>query len=208
MRIQYRYPKLYQLFVHKLFYPKQLWEKLRLETGENNTIFEVAAGYGYASTFLHPSNSYYGIDLNKHFIAYGRKKGTHIELKSIFDPAAYRVSDVFLAIDIVHHLSAEKLKDVFNLIFQHSKKKVIVIDPAFVSIARKYGMLGTFLGWLFRFFDNDGFTKIERWLSEEEYQNLFRSRFSSEYGENFEVTLQKVSGYHFVVFTRKIYGTH
>ncbi|HCM36930.1 MAG: hypothetical protein A3J30_04295 [Candidatus Wildermuthbacteria bacterium RIFCSPLOWO2_02_FULL_47_9c] len=184
-------------------YPKQIWEELRLEVGENNTIFDIAAGYGHAANFLHPSNAYYGIDINKHFVSYGCKKGGNLELKNIFDPAAYRPSDIFLAIDIVHHLSAEKSKELFNLVFQHAKKKVIIIDPAFVSIARKCGPLGAFLGWLFRVLDNDGFTTIDRWMSEREYRDLFQSRFGSVYGKDFEVTPQKIIGYHFVVFNRK-----
>ena len=204
MRIQYSYPKLYQLLVHKLLYPKELWDKLRGEVGENQSVFDLTAGYGYASRFLHPSNTYYGIDLNKRFVAYGRKKGINLELKSIFDPAAYKSSDIIMVIDIIHHLPSDKLKELFNLVFQHAKQKVIVIDPAFVSIARKHGSLGKFLGWVFRLLDDDGITKIEKWLSEKEYQELFQSRFTSEYGKKFTVNSHRVAGYHFVVFTENI----
>jgi SAM-dependent methyltransferase len=203
MRIQYRYPKLYQLLVHKLLYPKRLWQKLQKEAGENNSIFDVGAGYGYASYFLHHSNSYYGIDLNEHFVAYGRKKGINLERKNIFDPIAYKTNDIFLAIDIIHHLTPEKLKQLFDLVFQHAKQKVIVVDPAFISIARKYGLLGKFLGWFFRLLDDDGFTKIEQWLSEAEYKNLFQSRFSSDFGKDFVYNLQRVGGYYFIIFTKK-----
>ena len=202
MKIQYRYPKLYQIFVHKVLYPKRLWEKLRLEVGEKNTVFDVAAGYGYASNFLHPSNTYYGIDLNKNSVMYARKRGVDLELKNIFDPRAYKTNDIFLAIDIIHHLTPEKMKRLFSLIFQHAKRKVVVIEPAFVSITKKYGLFGKLLGWLFRILDDDGFTKIKHWLSEKEYQSLFRSHFSSEHGKNFEVDLQRIAGYHFVIFTK------
>ena len=145
MRIQYRYPKLYQLLVHKLLYPKELWGRLREEIGENASVFDVGAGYGYASRFLYPSNTYYGIDLNERFVRYGRKRGANLQVRDIFDPTAYTQSDVFLVIDVVHHFAIQKLEKLFDLIFRHTAKKVIVIDPAFVSIARRYGALGKIL---------------------------------------------------------------
>ena len=201
MRIQYRHPKLYQFLV-QVFYPKALWEKLRAEVGENNTVFDVGAGFGYVARFLHPSNQYYGIDRNEIFVEYGRKNGRNLELKDIFDKSAYRESDIFLVIDVVHHFSIEKLKILFDLIFAHTKKKVIVVEPTFLSKYNHYGIGGNFVGWIFRILDGDGFNKIGSWLREEEYQKLFQSRFSSEYDGNFEMNHQKVGGHHFVVFAR------
>ena len=207
MRIQYRHPRLYEFLVHKLLYPKGLWEKFRSEVGKGNTIFDVGAGYGYASRFIHPAN-HYGIDLNEIFVRYGRKTGVNLEVKDIFDSQAYKKSDIFLVIDVVHHLSSEKVKTLFDLIFAHARQKVIVIDPGFISIARRYGAFGKFLGWVFRTIDDDGFSRVEFWLSGEEYQKLFQSRFSSEYGKSFEMNHQEVGGHQLVTFTKKEAADH
>lgn len=175
---------------------------LRAEVGEGATVFDVGAGFGYAARFLHPSTQYYGIDRNEIFVRYSRKNGRDLELKDIFDKSSYKVSDVFMLIDVVHHLSSGKLKVLFDLVFTHAKKKVIIIEPAFLSKYYKYGILGNFVGWIFRILDDDGFNTIKSWLSEEEYQKLFQSRFSSEYGTSFKMNHQEVGGHHFVVYTK------
>ena len=125
MRIQYRHPKLYELLVHKFLYSRRLWERFRSEIGENNTVFDVGAGFGYVTRFLHPSNHYYGIDLNKVFVRHGRNMGINLETKDIFDPKAYKQSDIFLVVDIVHHFSRERLKVLFDCIFDMHKKKLL-----------------------------------------------------------------------------------
>ena len=202
MRIQYRHPKLYEFLVHKLLYPKGLWEKFKLEVGEYNTVFDVGAGYGYASRFVHPTSSYRGIDLNEAFVQHGQRSGIDLKMGDIFDPFVYKESDVFVAIDIIHHIAPKSLRSLFDLIFAHAKKKVIVIDPAFVSIARRYGIAGKLFGWIFSMLDDDGFQKIPRWMSEKEYANLFEIQFGSRHGKEFRTSKAKVGGYHFVTYTK------
>jgi len=165
-------------------------------------VFDVGAGFGYVARFLYPSSRYYGIDQNEVFVRYGRKNGRNLERKDIFDQHAYRESDIFLVLDIVHHLSIERLKILFDLIFMHAKKKVIIVDPAFLSKYHKYGILGNFFGWIFRILDDDGFNTIKSWASEEEYQKLFQSRFSSEYGKSFQMKHREIDKHHFVVYTK------
>jgi len=204
MRIQYRYPKLYDLLVHRILYRKNLAGKVAEEVGRDHTVFDVAAGYGYISSFLDPSNQYYGIDLNERFVRDGRENEIDLEVKDIFDPLAYEERDVFLVIDIIHHLSSEKMKNLFDLVFAHAGQKVIIVDPSFPSISRRYGILGKFVGWMFRVLDDDEFSKVEKWLTDEEYEELFQNRFGSEYGKEFRLRQEKVGGHHLVVFERKL----
>ena len=154
------------------------------------------------SKFIVPSNSYYGIDLNKIFIDHGQKLGLNLEVKNILDEKSYKQSDVFILVDVIHHLSKEKLKELFDLIFKYADKKVVVIEPAFVNLSRKYGVFGQFMDWFFRKMDDDGFNKINRWFTDEEYSELFNKKFGSQYGNDFSIRRQKVSNHHLVTFTR------
>lgn len=201
MRIQYRYPKLYD-FLISFLYPRDLLDRFQKEVGVNKTVFEIAAGYGRMSRFIHPSNKYYGIDLNKYFVNFGRKQGVNLDIKDIFDRKSYKKSDVYVAVDIVHHLSAAKLRKLFDLVFAHTKKKVIVIEPSFVNLESRQGLFGKCADWIFRSIDYDGFNGIERWLSEEEYMLLFRNRFMSSYGSNFSLRHQLLGNHHVVTFSK------
>ena len=203
MRVYYRHPKLYNLVVSTLLYSKGLWEKFNAELGENQTIFEVAAGYGRVAEFIDPSNKYYGIDLNKIFVEHGRSHGIDLEVKDIFDPTAYKRSDVFIAVDLIHHLTPEKLKGLFDLIFSHAAKKVIIMEASF-SPMKRYGILGKVAEWIFKSLDTDGINKIERVMTNQEYRQLFESRFGSRYGEKFDFQYQLVGGrclYQLVTYT-------
>ena len=202
MRIQYKSPQLYEFFISFL-YSKKLLKQFTKEVDKNRTVFDVAAGYGRMSRFIDSSNSYYGIDLNKKFVEYGKKHGINLEIKNIFDSAAYKKSDVFIVVDIVHHLSTENLKKLFDLIFNHANQKVIVIEPAFVNFSVSYGLLGRLIDWFFGKIDDDGLNKITHWFSGDEYKNLFKSRFGSKYGSNFSVSYNRYGAHYLAVFIRK-----
>lgn len=64
MRFQYRHPRVYD-FLIKFIYPKDLMDKFSDEVGKNQSVFDVAAGYGRVAKYIDSSNSYYGIDLNE-----------------------------------------------------------------------------------------------------------------------------------------------
>ena len=200
MRIQYRHPKLYD-FLISFLYGRKLLEKFRQEVGKNHSVFDVAAGYERMVRFIDSSNRYVGIDRNEIFVNYGKRNKLQLKVRDIFDPTAYKQCDVFIVVDVIHHLTTEKLQDLFDLIFRHVKEKVVIIEPSFVSFRRRYGILGKFLGWIFRIIDDDGFNKIIRWLDDEEYQHLFQSRFGSQYGKRFTMNYQKLDGHHLVTFT-------
>lgn len=201
MRFQYKHPRIYD-FLISFIYPKELLDKFSAEVGKNNSVFDIAAGYGRMSNFIDPSNSYYGIDLNKIFIDHGRKSGLNLEVKNIFDETSYKKSDVFILVDVIHHLSRAKLQELFNLIFKYADKKVVVIEPAFVNLSSKYGTSGQIMDWFFRKMDDDGFNKINRWFTDEEYSELFDKKFDSQHGNDFSIRRQKVSNHYLVTFTR------
>lgn len=204
MRIQYRYPKLYNAMI-SCFYSRDLLERFGEEVGKNQTVFEVGAGYGRVARFIHPSNTYHGIDLNRRFVEFGKKRGIDLEIRDIFDASAYRKSDVFIVVDIVHHLTAEQLKTLFDLIFVNAAKKVVILEPSY-DLMKRYGVLGKFVERVFRFLDDDGINNIERLRTEEEYRQLFEDRFGSEHGRAFEFLYAKVPGrhlYQLITFIRR-----
>lgn len=201
MRFQYRHPRLYD-FLIRFLYTKKLLQKFKYEVGKNQSVFEVAAGYGRMSKLIDSSNQYYGIDLNKIFVDYGRKNGINLEIENIFNSKAYKKSDVFIIVDIIHHFSPEKLEKLFNIIFFYAEKKVIIMEPSFVSFTRRYGILGKFFGKIFRSIDDDGINRIEYWFTDEKYQDLFQSRFGSRYGKKFQIKYQKLGGHYLVTFIK------
>lgn len=199
MRIQYRYPKLYD-FLISFLYSKELMDEISKAVGKNQSVLDVAAGYGRMSKFIDPSNSYRGIDINKEFIRHGQSLGPDLSIGDIFDPASYKQSDVILVIDVVHHIVPEKLNKLFDIIFSYANKKVIVVEPAFVEITRKYGLAGNIIGWFFSKMDDDGVNKIGRWFTNEEYKKIFEGRFKSKAGDRFLLSCQIISKHHLAVF--------
>ena len=187
----------------RFLYPRQLTERFSREVGQNKSVFDVAAGYGRMSRFLDPSNIYYGIDLNNSFVEYGKKQGIHLEAKDIFDCHAYTPCDIFVVVDIIHHLPLNRLSALFDLIFSHAKEKVIIIEPSFTSTATKYGIVGKLLGFIFCFIDDAGAnSKVQKWLTNEEWKQLLEERFSSVRGKSFVATYEKVGGHHFATLIR------
>ena len=186
-------------------YSKDLLEKFRNEVGSNKTVFEVAAGYGRVARFIDPSNTYQGIDRNLIFVEYGRKQGLDLEISDIFDPKAYRKSDVFVVVDLIHHLTKEELKKLFDLIFLYTREKVVIMESS-CNFMKRYGRFGRLLEKIFLMFDYDGINKIERFMTDEEYRDLFENRFGSVQGKGFNLKYQQVKGrhlYQLVTFTRK-----
>lgn len=201
MRFQYKHPLFYDFFI-RLIYPPHLTERISELVGRNKTIFEPAAGYGRMAQFLHASNKYSGIDLNPIFINFARNTHINVHKGNIFEEKNYPQSDITLLVDVVHHLSPPKLQQLFENIFSHTKEKVIVVEPAFVNMTSRYGLLGKLLDLFLRWLDNDGFNKINRWFTDEEYEQLFASRFQSSKGFDFNFQHETIANHHIVTFSR------
>lgn len=201
MRFQYRHPRVYD-FAIRFFYPRALTEALIRVVGKGKTVLDIACGYGRVAGIIDPSNQYQGIDLNEYFVRYGQSLGRNLRVANIFDRKSYAPSDVVLLVDIVHHLEARTLPKLFDLVFANAREKVIVVEPAFVGVAKKYGLFGTALGLIFQYIDSDGFNRIIHWLTNEEYTLLFKDRFGSKNGDGFRYTHEIVGRHHLAVFER------
>lgn len=168
------------MYIHPLVYDFGIqflyWGALRKLTpliGEGKTVFEPACGYGRITRYLPKDCAYRGIDLNQTFIRYGQKKGLSVSTGDIFDESLYPDSRIVLLCDILHHLPDEKMKQLIDIGLRHSREKLIIVEPAFVSIASAKNPISRALGRLFSLADADGINKISRWLSEEDYYRLF-----------------------------------
>lgn len=199
--IQYRHPRLYQLLI-PIIHRKAVIDVFRQEVGKNVHVQDVAAGFGCMAKYIDGSNTYRGIDLNEKFVEYGQKLGLDITKASIFDPDAYTMADVAVLVDVIHHLPPDKLTGLFDLVFKNTTQKVIILEPAFLNLSKRYGKAAAPIDWLMRQLDSDGVNKIDRWLSEEEYMSFFESRFGSTYGKDFRPEVKKVYPYYIVTFQK------
>jgi cyclopropane fatty-acyl-phospholipid synthase-like methyltransferase len=200
--IQYRHPLLYRALI-PLIHRRSVIREFKKQVGKNVSVFDIAAGFGGMSKNIDQTNTYSGIDLNKTFVEYGRKKGKNIKFKSIFDPEAYSPNDVLILVDVIHHIPAAKLQQLFDLVFRHANKRVVILEPAFLNLQEKYGAAGTMIDWLMKKFDSDGVNEIQNWMNQEEYSQLFENRFGSVEGKDFTVNIQTIYPYYLVTYTKK-----
>ena len=111
---------------------------------------------------------------------------------------------MFVLVDIVQHLSEQKLKQLFDLVFKYANKKVVILEPAFVNRESIHGLIGKAVDDFLRFMDYDGFNRIHRWFTNEEYSRLFLERFGSAYGTDFSMHRQEIAQHHLVTFVRSL----
>jgi len=170
--IQYRHPWLYSLGIKFLYF--DALKILKDMVGKGKKVFEPACGYGRVKNYLYSCCNYSGIDLNKYFVDYGKRKGRDIKMGDILDRKSYKVSDIVILCDILHHLSMDKMKKLVSIATKYAKEKVVIIEPLFVDVASKKNIFSRFLANVFSRVDNDGINKISTWLSKEDYDNLFQ----------------------------------
>ncbi len=202
MGLQYRFVWIYRLLI-PIIHRKAVKNSFKEAVGKNVSVFEVACGFGQTADYLDGTTSYDGVDLNKKFVNYGRKRGKDIRLGDIFESESYVTSDVITLVDVIHHMPEGKLTDLFNNVFKFAKKKVVILEPAFVNLQSKYGIFGKFADWVLKKLDSDGFNTIQRWYSEAEYAELYNSRFGSKYAKDYSLETKKVWPYNLVTYTRK-----
>lgn len=200
--LQYRFPKIYDLGIRLIHRPKVLNEFKKL-VGTNVSVFDVAAGFGRMSRYIDSSNSYQGIDLNPVSLRYAKEQGINIVKGDIFDPKAYIKSDVIILVDVVHHMDPSKLTELFDLVFAHARKKVVIMEPSFVNLQEKYGLVGKLMDWVLMKLDSDGINDISSWFTKEEYLDLMNHKFNSKLGSKFTVSIDHISPYNLVTYTKK-----
>lgn len=199
--LQYKYPWIYKAFI-KITHTRPVLKEFNRQVGTHASVFDIAAGFGLVATHIDKSNSYTGIDLNDAYIKHAKQHGRNVRRGDILDAKQYAPHDVFTLVDIVHHLPHDKLTELFDLVFHHAKKRVVILEPAFVNLEDKYGKIARPIDWLFKKIDSDGVNTIERWLTEDEYTRLFQNKFSSAHGKPFEVRVKKIFPYYIVSYTR------
>lgn len=198
---QYRHPKIYDAGIRLTQRPKILKEFKR-QVGKNNSVFDVAAGYGRMASYVDETNEYQGIDLNDISIIHARKLNLNVKKGNIFDKDSYKKCDVYILVDVVHHIEPDKLVNLFNLVFSSAKSKVVILEPSFVNLEAKYGFIGKYIDKILMKLDNDGINTITKWYTEEEYQELIDSRFSSKFGNDFSVRVQKINPYYIITYEK------
>lgn len=167
----YLHPMIYEIGIQFLYWGGL--KNLRTMVDEKRTVFEPACGYGRIRKYLPANCAYRGVDLNEKFVAYAQKKDLDIKIGDIFDESLYRDNDIVLLCDILHHLDDAKMKKLLDLALCHSREKVLIVEPAFVSMASANRPFSRLLATLFSAADADGINDIGKWLSQEEYQQLF-----------------------------------
>ena len=171
--IFYRFPLLYEWGMWVIYFDGLAI--LKEVIGKKKSVFEPACGYGRIKKYLYPDCIYTGIDLNHHFIKYGRKRNREICLGNIFDTSMYRQADAILLCDILHHLKIKEIRKLLAIAAQFALEKIVIIEPTFVHIATLNNMLSRAIGRVMAAMDSDGFNKIDHWMSKEEYRQLFQS---------------------------------
>ena len=171
--IFYKYPALYDFGIRFLYFDGLKIVKDII--GKKKTVFEPACGFGRMEKYLYPDCSYSGIDLNEKFVEYGRKRNIDIKLGNALDKKNYQRSDAILLCDILHHLKIKDIRKLVSIAVHHAVEKIVIIEPLFVSIASKNNMLSRAIGKLMACIDDDGYNRIERWMSKSEYKDLFHS---------------------------------
>lgn len=202
MRLQYKYPRLYQLLI-PIIHRRAVLKEFSKEVGKNGAIFDVAAGFGQMARYIDSSNTYQGIDLNTKYVDFGCRQGRDLKVRDIFDRMAYPNSDVLILVDVIHHLPKERLSELFDLVYAHARRRVVILEPAFLNLGKRYGVFGALIDWVFKKLDDDGINKIEHWMSESEYQELLEKRFGSQRGKPFGLRVKKIYPYFIITFARK-----
>jgi len=174
------------------------FRKIKKIVGKGKKVFEPACGYGRLRGYLHRSCKYSGIDLNKKFIEFGRKKGLDIKMGNVLEEKNYEKSDIVILCDILHHLSVENINKLVSISRKFAKEKLVIMEPAFVGVASGKNIFSKLMAKLFVWVDNDGINKRYSWLSRKEYNKLFQ-----EIKEKYKFAQMKIQifkQYYFVEF--------
>ncbi len=164
---------LYDLGIRLLYF--DALQILKEIVGHGASVFEPACGFGRMQNYLHADCSYSGIDLNERFVRFGQGKNRNLREGDIFDEKQYQAADIVLLSDILHHLPMPEIHRLCKIAGKFARKKIVIIEPTFVAIAANKSLFSRLLGKIMTRVDSDGFNEITRWMSKEEYHELFAS---------------------------------
>lgn len=194
----YRSPWLYSMAIRLLHFDG--FKQIKDVVGKKKNVFEPACGFGRLQRYLHDTCSYSGIDLNKTFINFGRKKGLDIRMGDVLEESNYVKSDIIILCDILHHLTINKTQRLVSIATKFAKEKIVIMEPTFVGLASGKGFFSRFLAKVFAEIDFDGINNIEKWFTRQDYQKLFKDLKDTN---NFiDMRIQIFRQYYFVELIR------
>jgi SAM-dependent methyltransferase len=122
----YYFPGVYERLI-KLLHSPERYSHIRGLVGKRS-VLELGCGTGFLQENLEPGCRYSGMDLNRRFVDYGRKRGRNLRLGDIreYEPREEDGWDVLVLIDVLHHLPDNR--DVLEKLVR-SGKEVIMCEP-------------------------------------------------------------------------------
>ncbi len=182
----YYHPRVYDFLIRFLYLDGlKILKKL---VGTGKSVFEPACGYGRMQKYLDKSCTYAGIDLNEQFVDYGRKRNRDLGVGNVLDDKVYKQSDVILLADILHHLKMKDIRKLLAIAADFAREKIVIIEPVFVHIGSKKNIFSRAIAGFMRYLDSDGYNDIEKWLSRDEYDELFTSLKESNNVKDMKIT--------------------
>ncbi|VVB65369.1 Trans-aconitate 2-methyltransferase [Candidatus Gugararchaeum adminiculabundum] len=162
----YHSPRLYELTI-RLMHSKDRYAKLAGLAGTRK-VLELGCGTGQMSKYF--NGNYLGIDLNKRFVNYGRRRGRNLQVADIHDFNKFDC-EVILVCDLLHHLPHHK---EFLRALITSGKEIIVSEP--------FKQFPSILDPLFAALDGDGINDLGKvkWFGKDMLMQEFREKNADE----------------------------
>ncbi len=165
----YLSPRFYEWSITRLRGPElhRRFAKIAEVVGEGS-VLDVACGTGLLAGYLSDGARYSGIDLNRRFLKFSRKKGLDVAEHDVFDVDGYPEADTYVLCDLLHHVMPhhqDLLESVLSL-----GKTVVVCEPPEPSKSK----LRRFL--IRGILDNDGINPPrldQTWFTEPELLDFF-----------------------------------
>ena len=117
----YYSPRLFE-FIIGMLHSQERYERIGKLAGKQS-VLELGCGTGVLAD--HVKGNYLGIDLNRKFVEYGKRKGRNLKLGDIQKIKSVK-QDVIVLVDILHHLPNY---DEFLENMVKTGKKVVVCEP-------------------------------------------------------------------------------
>ncbi len=159
--LMYRSPRFYTLTL-RVIHGKELERRYGevLKIAGKRRIFEVGCGPALLGRFV-GRERYSGMELNKRFVRYARKRGYNCVMGDIFRDN-FPEAEVGVAVDILHHITPRE-KELIDRMRAHFET-VIVVEPVSAFNVRMPGPVRKL--WDSLFGDADGINSLEnrkRW---------------------------------------------
>ena len=95
-----------------------------------STVLEPGCGPAILADYLPDKTKYSGFDTNLRFLDFAKRKKRAVFYGNVLDKKNYKLSDIVVACDILHHLKPDTRKTFIELCFGNCKYIFIICDPA------------------------------------------------------------------------------